>query len=277
MESSLINLHQIMLEYVTPDRISLVVRIILILIIGFPFVRLVTKVTHKMLRGRLSPQSEMLIKRFVYYVGILIIAISILNELGFKLSALLGAAGVFGIAIGFASQTSISNIISGIFLISEKPFTIGDTIQIGQTAGIVMSVDLLSIKVKTSDNRFVRIPNENMIKTDIINLTRFDNRCVNIILSVDYNADVPAAKSILEAIADSEPLALKAPAPSVQLEQFTDYGIRITYGVWCKTSEMGALKNALMTKILTSFSQAGINMCVSPSPIMGQPSSKLPS
>ena len=78
----------------------------------------------------------------------------------------------------FASQTSVSNIISGIFLISEQPFQVGDLIKVGETKGVVLSIDLLSIKLRTFDNQLVRIPNENLIKNELSNITRFPIRIV---------------------------------------------------------------------------------------------------
>jgi small-conductance mechanosensitive channel len=255
----LLNLHNLVAGYLTPEHLSLALRIVLILAIGYPLVKLFTKLTGKMTQGKLSPQSEMLLKRFVYYSGALIIVISVLNELGFKLSALLGAAGVFGIAIGFASQTSISNIISGIFLISEKPFTIGDSIQIGKTSGTVLSIDLLSIKVQTSDNRYVRIPNENMIKTEIINLTRFDVRRVTINFNVSYADSLPLVSEILLRIAHAEPLALTKPEPVVLFEQFAENGISIMFGVWGKTANQDNLRNALLISIKDSFAMNNIS------------------
>jgi small-conductance mechanosensitive channel len=120
-------------DFVTPERLSLVVRVVLMLAIGLPVIGFIKKILARMIKDRLSLQAEVLLVRTVTYVFYLILAVMVLNEFGFKISALLGAAGVFGVAIGFASQTSVSNIISGIFLISEKPFVIGDAVEIGGT------------------------------------------------------------------------------------------------------------------------------------------------
>ncbi len=124
-------------QYVTPERVNVVLRVFLTLAFGIPAVILVKRISKRLVENRLSPQSEQLVVRFVYYLCVLILVVNVLNEFGFKLSALLGAAGVVGIAVGFASQTSISNIISGIFLISERPFVVGDMIEVGQVRGTV--------------------------------------------------------------------------------------------------------------------------------------------
>ncbi|MDZ4120978.1 MAG: mechanosensitive ion channel family protein, partial [Candidatus Cloacimonadaceae bacterium] len=247
-------------QFFTPDRISLVVRVVLILGIGFPLVRLIRKLAKKVLTDKLSAQSEQLIQRAVYYLGIMIILVSVLNEFGFKLSALLGAAGVFGIAIGFASQTSVSNIISGIFLISEKPFMIGDVVQVGATVGVIQTIDLLSIKLKTFDSRFVRIPNETMIKSEVINITKYPIRRVNINVSVAYKEDLRRVLQVLQEIAANEPMALKEPEPTIQVTDFADSGIAIMFGVWANTPEFVELKTALMIGIKERFDKERIEI-----------------
>ncbi len=257
---AVLNTTNLIMNFITPERVSLAVRVVLIMLIGIPLIRLLRGITRKLVKDRLSAQSEQLIVRSVYYISILILLITLLNEFGFKLSALLGAAGVFGIAIGFASQTSFSNIISGIFLISEKPFMIGDWVQIGPTIGVVDSIDLLSIKLKTADNRFVRVPNETMIKTEVINITRFPVRRANIEVSVSYNADLQKVREVLMQIAEDEILALKEPAPVFQVVGFADSGVNILFGVWGNKDEVIDLKTALMISIKERFARENIEI-----------------
>lgn len=251
---------QAITDFFTPERISMLVRVALILGIGLPLLTLIKKITTKLTQGKLSPQSEQLIQRSVYYLSFLVLIVTLLNEFGFKLSALLGAAGVLGIAIGFASQTSVSNIISGIFLISEKPFVVGDVIDIGGTIGTVASIDLLSIKLQTPDNRFVRVPNENMIKTEVINITRFDTRRVNINVSVAYESDMSKVLQILDNIANTEELALKEPKYISVVDAFSDSGINILFGVWGMTSDYWTLRNNLMLRVKQEFEENGISI-----------------
>ncbi|MFO7660348.1 MAG: mechanosensitive ion channel family protein [Candidatus Cloacimonadaceae bacterium] len=260
MTSTLVDFQALLSSFITPERISLVIRIVLMLVIGIPLVRFFRRMTGKVIQDKLSAQSEMLIKRAVSYLGWLILIVMILNEFGFKLSAFLGAAGVLGVAIGFASQTSFSNIISGIFLISEKPFVVGDIVQVGDTVGVVLSIDLLSIKVRTFDYRYVRIPNENMIKNQITNLTRFDSRRVNLMLSVAYKDNLNKVIEILKDVAANEPLAQKEPEPVVQLAEFADSGISILFGVWALNENYVALKNALLIKVKQSFDEEDIEI-----------------
>ncbi|MFA7543944.1 MAG: mechanosensitive ion channel family protein, partial [Candidatus Cloacimonadaceae bacterium] len=245
-------------SYVSMDRLSLFVRVLLMLGLGIPVLRLLRRLFKRVIDGKLSAQAEMLLNRFVSYALSLILIAMILNEFGFKISALLGAAGVLGIAIGFASQTSVSNIISGIFLISEKPFQVGDIVQVEETVGTVISVDLLSIKLKTFDNRFVRLPNENMIKTEVINLTKYDIRRAQIRLRVALDTDLEKLIAVLKDEAVRLPEALGTPAPLVLLDGIKENGIDILYGIWTSTSNVINMQTQMIIALKKRFATEGI-------------------
>lgn len=251
---------RLMNEFITPDRISLVIRVALILIIGIPLVKLIRKLTRKLVENKLSPQSEVLIVRMVYYASSLILIVTVLHEFGFKLSALLGAAGVLGVAIGFASQTSISNIISGIFLISEKPFEIGDFIKVGNCEGTIHSIDLLSIKLNTPDNRFIRVPNETMIKSEVINYHRYPVRRVNLEFPVSFETDLEPFLALLRDVADQATLSLKDKKPFISITGFGDSGYSILFGVWCNSTDFFALRDELIILLKESFTKNNIEI-----------------
>ncbi len=251
---------RLMNEFITPDRISLVIRVALILVIGIPLVKLIRKLTRKLVENKLSPQSEVLIVRMVYYASSLILIVTVLHEFGFKLSALLGAAGVLGVAIGFASQTSISNIISGIFLISEKPFEIGDFIKVGNCEGTIHSIDLLSIKLNTPDNRFIRVPNETMIKSEVINYHRYPVRRVNLEFPVSFETDLEPFLALLRDVADQATLSLKDKKPFISITGFGDSGYSILFGVWCNSTDFFALRDELIILLKESFTRNNIEI-----------------
>jgi small-conductance mechanosensitive channel len=87
----------------------------------------------------------MLAKRLSFYVIVSLVVVSVLGQLGFNLSVLLGAAGILTVAIGFAAQTTASNLINGLFLMAEKPFVVGDWIKVDDVYGVVLSIDLLAV------------------------------------------------------------------------------------------------------------------------------------
>jgi small-conductance mechanosensitive channel len=151
-------------------------RALLLVFVGVPALLAVARWLRAWVGKKYSPQQGMVAAKVLLYPGLLLILISVLHQLQFSLAPLLGAAGIVGIAVGFASQTSVSNVISGFFLIAEKPFEVDDMIQVGDTVGRVLSIDTLSVKLRTFDNRFVRIPNETIVKSQVTTITRFPIR-----------------------------------------------------------------------------------------------------
>lgn len=201
-----------------------------------------------------------LARKIVKYAGYSIAAAILLKAVGINITALLGAAGIAGIAIGFAAQTSVSNLISGVFLISEKPFEMGDVIQTGDITGTVLSIDLLSIKIQTFDNRFVRIPNETIIKTNVINLTKFPIRRMDIRFQVSYNADIEKVIDTCAKIAQRNRYALDNPEPLILVDSFDNSGINILFGIWFERSQLVSLKNSIIIDIQRRFAEEQIEI-----------------
>lgn len=247
-------------EIVTPEGVRAGIRIFLMVGIGFPLVLLVAALVGRAFRKHLSLQGAMLLRKGIIYLGTTIVFISVLYQSGYKLTAFLGAAGIVGIAVGFASQTSVSNIISGIFLISERAFEVGDVILIGETKGVVLSIDLLSVKLRTFDNQFIRIPNENMIKSQVTNVTRFPIRRLDIDVGVAYKEDPQRVSDILLDIADRNPLCLDEPAPLVRFQEFGDSALQFLLAVWCTREDFYTLRSNLRQEIKVRFDAEGIEI-----------------
>jgi small-conductance mechanosensitive channel len=247
-------------EIVTPEVTGATIRIVLMVGIGFPVVLLIATLASRALRKRLSLQGAMLLRKGIIYLGTMVILISVLYQSGYKLTALLGAAGIVGIAIGFASQTSVSNVISGIFLISERSFEVGDVIIVGDTKGVVLSIDLLSVKLRTFDNQFIRIPNESLIKTQLTNITRFPIRRLDIHVGVAYKEDVDKVSKTLLDVADKNTLCLDEPAPLVRFQEFGDSALQFLLAVWCTRDDYYALKSNLRREVKERFDAEGIEI-----------------
>ncbi len=237
-----------------------IVRVVLLIGLGYLFLRIGTRLVIRFASKRLSDQAAMLFSKGVYFGGLALLIIIVLQQLGFEITALLGAAGVLGVAIGFASQTSVSNIISGLFLISERPFAVGDIITVGDTTGVVLAIDLLSVKVRAFDNRFIRIPNENIIKTEVVNLTRFPIRRVEINVGVAYKEDVGRVKALLKDITAKNPAVLDEPEPLILFSAFGDSALDFMVGAWCVKTDVLALRNSLMQDIKERFDAEGIEI-----------------
>ena len=242
------------------EKLGSLIRLLILLILGLPLLFMFSKWVRKYATKKLSAQQGMIFSKLVLYLGVFIITFSILNEFGFKLTHLIGAAGIITLAIGFASQTSVSNIISGLFLIAEKPFQINDIINVGSTTGTVLSIDFLSIKIRTFDNRYVRIPNETIIKSEVTNITRFPIRRVDTNVGVAYKEDIGNVRSILLNIARKHPLVLNEPEPLVIFSGFGNSSIDFLFAVWAVRADWLAVKNSIAEEVKKRFDEEGIEI-----------------
>lgn len=239
--------------------IASAVRIILLIVIGIPFLRWVKKYFSHICSQRFSAHSGILLGRILFYSGLIFIAITILHECGFNVSALLGVAGVFGFAVGFASQTSISNIISGFFLVIERPFSIGDMIKSNDVVGIVESIDLLSLNIRTSDNKLIRLPNESVLKNSLTNLTYYPHRRIDLLLSLPYIIDIEQASSIIYHVIKMNQYCLQNPAPKVIVQKIeshpydTEIRVFVMVRVWVNKEQFLSASGFLMQELKYEF------------------------
>ncbi len=237
-----------------------ILQAVILLIAGLLLASLASRTAQKLISRNFSQHHAVLFKRLVYWLILALFFASALRQLGFSLGVLLGAAGVLSVAIGFASQTSASNLISGLFLIGEKPFQLGDVIKVGNTTGEVLSIDLLSVKLRTFDNLFVRIPNESLIKTEMTNLTRFPIRRFDLLIGVAYKENIAQVRQLLMDIADNNPLSLDEPAPLFIFNGFAESSLSIQLSVWTKRENYRDLRNSIQEDVKIAFEKAGIDI-----------------
>jgi len=233
---------------------------VLIILIGFPLINFISRRVRVMVYRRSSAQAGMVARKIVSYLGYILLIILVLQQFGVDLGTLLGAAGIGAVAIGFAAQTSLSNIISGIFLIGEKPFEIGDFIEADGIAGTVDTIGLLSLTLRTTDNRSVRIPNETLVKTKVTNISRHPIRRYNLHIGVAYHEDIDHVLTVLREVAEENVLCLDEPAPLLSFDGFGDSSLNFMLGAWGLSSEYLALKNSLGIELKRRFEKEGIEI-----------------
>lgn len=193
--------------------LTIIFRVLAILFFGILLSEFLAVQVSKRTANLLSTHSRYLLRKAVFYAGVAIVLLMTLHELNFKLTALLGAAGIAGVAIAFAAQTSISNMISGLFLLLERPFEIGDRIQVGGSTGDVESIDLMSIRLRGLENALVRIPNEVVLKSQVTNYTRNDVQYIGFEIVVAGNQDMEKVQQVLRGVLNDHEDCLDSPPP----------------------------------------------------------------
>ncbi len=245
------------------------VRAAAIAVIGFFIVRIACKSVIHVCKDTLSKHVYMLLSNIVFYVGMSIVGVMTLQALGFNLSTLLGAAGVFGVAVGFASQTSMSNIISGIFLLFEQSFSIGDTIQTQGISGVVESIDLFSVKVRTFDNQLIRLPNELLLKQQVTNVTYFDTRRIDVLCEVPTKQDLAQVKKIIEQAVDRMQKVLSTPKSVIiikevkQVQYINQQKTVLLIRMWAQKADVFPVKNEFVPVLKELCDTNNINAVIS--------------
>jgi small-conductance mechanosensitive channel len=242
-----------------PARIGVVVRALVYVIVGIVLAR-GARYAVRRTTNTLSAQQKQLLSRIAYYGILTLFFVSALRQFGFDFTVLLGAAGIVTLAIGFASQTSASNLISGLFLVLERVVQIGDIVTVDDVTGEVLTVDLLSTKLRTFDNLLVRIPNETMVKARITTLNRFPIRRVDLRVGVAYHSDLGLVQRTLFAVAHANPLCLDEPGPLLISQGFGDSSIDYQLSVWAKSEQFLAVRNSVTREIKEAFDAAGIEI-----------------
>jgi small-conductance mechanosensitive channel len=242
------------------------VHAIIYFFIGFIITLIARWFVGKVTERHVSRHHSMLFKRFTFYIGLTLSLIFPLKASGIDVTALLGAAGILTAAVAFAAQTSISNFLSGVFLVAEKPFEIGDFVKVNDLLGEVLSIDLLSVKIRTRDNLLVRIPNESLLKSQFCNVSRFPIRRFDMKLRVAFDENLEKVKKILLDTALQNPLCLVSPAPEFMFLKYIEYGIQLQFSVWGKQSTYSELQTCFQMDVQKNLKEQGVQLPVSTTP-----------
>lgn len=231
-----------------------------ILIIAVVIAKGVAINLRRSLKDKVSKEHLEVIIKVVRYSIIGIAVLSVLPILGVHLTGLLVAGGIVGIVIGFASQSIVSNLISGLFLMIERPIKIGNAVNIAGTAGVVEDIRIISTTLRTFDGLYVRIPNEKVFTTSITNYVAHVARRVEYVVGIRYRDDADNAVKIIKNLSEVHPLTLKKPSPDVFVDNLGDSSVNIIVRIWVPSTEWYGVKMELLWKIKKALEKEGIQI-----------------
>lgn len=242
----------------SPENIFKLIGGLLIILIFWIIYKVIIRLLKKIPSEKLPQTRFDLLRRIFKYLFYFCIAMYVLSLFGIKLSAIWGAAGITGVAIGFAAQTSLSNIISGLFILTEGSVHTGDTISVDGITGIVDAVTLLSTRVHTYDNQMIRIPNATIINNNLTNNSYHSKRRITINIDVPYGTDLEKALEICVNAANLCPTVIQNPPASAWVDGFKDCGIGLTVAAWFKPKDLIQTKTDLHITLLKELKKQKI-------------------
>lgn len=198
----------------------------------------------------------------IYMVLLGIIAlVMIAKQLGINVSSTLAGVGVIGIAIGFASQDALSNIIAGFFIFIDKPFRVGDYITHQNEYGRIVEITIRSTRIRTQDNTYVVIPNQKIINDVVIDHTSNGDTRVVIPVGIAYRASIDKAREvILKKVAMIDGV-IEKPAPDVVVDKLEESSVRLLVRVWIRDSSLERRVHFATTEtVKKALDEAGIEI-----------------
>ncbi len=171
---------------------------------------------------------ETLLKYGIYIIGM----ITALDSVGIQMAAVLTSLGIAGLTIGFAARDSLSNVISGILIFLDRPFVIGDLVEVEGYYGKVSKITLRSTRIVTSDGRMLAVPNTEVINKTVASYTNFPNLRLDISMTVGVQENLGRIKKLLLDIVNNDSDYQQDPPPRVVVTQLNDYNVGIQLQAW---------------------------------------------
>ena len=206
-----------------------------------------------------------IIKRTILVIVWLIGIVMALSNVGVNISALLGTLGIGGIAFALAAQDTVKNVFGAFTILTDKPFSIGDTIRVDSYEGTVVDVGVRSTKIMNYDKRIITFPNYKITDTSIVNISSEPMRRVVLNLGLTYDTTSEKMKEALELL-KSIPKRVEnvSSNPSDIVAVFTEYSnsalvIMYIYFIEKQGDILGVTSNMNM-EILAAFNKAGLNL-----------------
>lgn len=222
--------------------------------------RLIQGLDRVLARSHIETISRLFLKNFAYAFCMVLVGVAVLQQLGVPPASLLAVLGAAGLAIGLALKDSLANIASGVLLIVQKPFHVGDLVQIGGQEGKVTQVRIFTTNLRTLDNRDVVMPNSMVTSQAIINMSRQAERRLEIKVGVGYEDNLDDARRVLLELAAADARVLKDPAPEVLVTALSESSVDLELRAWVANSDLLHARSDLNRAVRETLMTNGLHI-----------------
>ena len=243
--------------------LSAVVFSLILVLVGFITAKIAKIIFTRKFSPNLSEHTSKNVGNLLYYGIILISFIVVITSVGVDLSGLLVAGGIFGVVIGFATQSVVSNLISGLFLMIEKPLKQGDVIELPEmdVLGRVLDISMFSTIIRKFDGTTMRVPNDKVFTSRIRGFSPTQARRISVLVGIGYASNTKKAmKVIKEAISKNMPYVLKKPEPEIHVAELADSSVNLDVMVWIHRDHWDKVYPELRDIVKTALDENGIEI-----------------
>ena len=243
--------------------LSNIVYSLLFVLGGFVVARITRMIFAKKFAPNLPEHTSKNVGKLLYFGIIAISFVVVITSTGVDLSGLLVAGGIFGIVIGFATQSIVSNLISGLFLMIEKPLKQGDIIELPEVdvLGRVLDINMFSTVVRRFDGTAMRIPNDKVFTSRIRGFSPTKARRLSVSVGIGYASNTTKAINVIKnAIKQNMHYVLKKPAPEIRVSELADSSVNLEVLVWIHRDHWDNVYPQLRDVIKCSLDENGIEI-----------------
>lgn len=234
----------------------------IILLVGYIFSNWAYKRIYKIAseQEQIDATIVPILARIVKIAVMLLTIVIVLGNFGVQTASLIAVLSVAGLAIGLALQGALSDVASGIMLLSFKPFGIGDFVAFGSSSGVVEEIGIFVTEMRTLDNIAVTVPNSQIWGGPIINYSRKDKRRVDMVFGIHYDDDIDKAFKIIQEALKEDERVMDDPEPLIAVAELGDSSVDIMVRPWTKNADWWQFKLDMTKKIKQRFDQEDITI-----------------
>ena len=238
-----------------------VIGAVVVLIVGRMVAGIIRSSVRKaMKRAEVDATLIPFVSSLIYWAVLAVVLIAVLNLFGVHATSLVAILGAAGLAVGLALQGTLSNFAAGVMLLIFRPFKVGDFVEIGGTAGSVVSVAIFSTIMKTPDNVMITVPNSQVWGNEIKNYNGFDTRRIDLVMGISYDDNIQVAMDTIAKIVAADERVLADPGPQIAVAELADSSVNIIVRPWCSGSDYWPLRFDLTRRLKEGLEAAGCSI-----------------
>ncbi|MEO0540111.1 MAG: mechanosensitive ion channel family protein [Cyanobacteria bacterium P01_A01_bin.105] len=212
-------------------------------------------------RSRIDKTSASFLETVLKYTVLMIGCVQALDAAGINTAAIIASLGLAGLTVGFAARDALSNLISGLLIFWDRPFVIGDLVEVEGDYGHVERITLRSTRIVTVDGRMLAVPNSTIINAIVASYTNFPHLRLDINITVAVTEDLDRAKALLISLVQDNPAFLREPPPRVVVTALNDYNVALQLQAWLDNErEHVTQRFVLRERAFKALTAAGVEM-----------------
>lgn len=244
------------------DRLPSLVVAAIILVAAWVVWRVVKRATTALMnRAAIDSTAHSFVTGVARSTIFVVAGVMALGQLGINTASVLASLGVVGLTVGFAAKDALSNVIAGIFIFWDRPFVLGDLVEIDGAYGRVEHITLRSTRVVTVDGKMLAIPNTTIVNSTVTSYTNFPHLRLDIGVTVGVNEDLGKARRVALDLVRNESIYLEEPAPRVVVKALNDYNVELELQAWIKDEKSHVQQRFVLREALfEAFRREGVDM-----------------